>query len=160
MEEKVLPAAGRLCSLLLLGAFAVSLLLVLALGALQYREISGVLDEQYGPRTAQSYIAAKVRRHDHADGVALGSLGGCGALVLREEIEGWDYVTYIYCYDNGLYELFCEAGSGLLPEDGERLLDLDSLSFDLADGLLRVTCTDGGERYETCLALRAEGGAA
>lgn len=69
-------------------------------------------------------------------------------------------LTYIYWYDNGLYELFCEAGSGLLPEDGERLLDLDSLSFDLADGLLRVTCADGGERYETCLALRAEGGAA
>ena len=160
MEEKVLSAAGRLCSLLLLGAFAVSLLLVLALGVLQYREISGVLDEQYGPSTAQSYIAAKVRSHDHAGGVTLGTLDGCDALLLHEEVEGWDYVTYIYCYDNGLYELFCEAESELLPEDGERLLDLDSLSFDLADGLLRVTCTDGGARYETCLALRAEGGAA
>ena len=88
MEEKVLSAAGRLCSLLLLSAFAVSLMLVLALGALQYREISGVLDEQYGPRTAQSYIAAKVRRHDHTGGVTLGALGGCDALMLREEIEG------------------------------------------------------------------------
>ena len=46
------------------------------------------------------------------------SFGNGSAMLLREDIEGTEYVTYVYCYDGYLCELFTEYQEAAEPENG------------------------------------------
>ena len=86
---------------------------------------------------------------------AASTFGGSDALALTEHLDGTDYVTILYCLDGQLRELYTEAGSGLLPEDGIPVLDLQSLTLSSEDGLLTLTVTaPNGERATVSLSPR------
>ncbi|MGE4352470.1 MAG: DUF4860 domain-containing protein [Oscillospiraceae bacterium] len=96
-----------------------------------YERTAKESDTNYDHRTALSYLANQIRRGDRADAITIGGFDGCEAIAISDD-DG--YITYIYCLDGQLCELFTESGSGLLPSDGTKLLPLDSLKITLETG--------------------------
>ena len=106
-------------------------------------------------RTALSYLVNQIRQADGTGRVAVGTFGGSDALALTEHLDGTEYVTILYCLDGQLRELYTEAGSGLLPEDGIPVLELQSLTLSSEGGLLTLTVTaPNGERATVSLSPR------
>lgn len=144
-----MTAPAALC---LLAAFAASILLVLLTGAGAYRRLADRDARAFQSRTAAQYLATRVRQSDGADGVRVEDFGGVSALTMT---EGDGYITRVYCYDGGLWELYAPAGLDMAPSDGERVLDLGGMELTLEDGLLEavLTQTDGSAQTVT-LSLR------
>lgn len=143
--------------LLLVCLFAVCMLFTLAYGATIYKDISSVMDSQYGTRTVLSYVVTKVRHYDVAGSVELGSLDGMDAIILREEIDDEKYLTYIYAYDGSLCELFCPAYLELTLDSGEQIISLDELEFSLSDSgnLLEIKVSLGDDTARQTLYIRS-----
>ncbi len=145
-----------LFTLLLFGVFAACVLFVLLTGANVYRDLTLRDQAAYAHRTCAQYIAAKVRQAPSPDAVRVEEFGG-DALVLSQDIDGWEYLTRIYCYDGWLRELFAQADGELAPQDGEKIIEAQGLELELADGVLSVYVTDSTGRT-TALSLLVRGG--
>lgn len=144
-----MTAPAALC---LLAAFAASVLLVLLMGAGAYRRLTDRDTAAFQSRTAAQYLATRVRQSDGANTVRVEDFGGVSALTVTEG----EYLTRVYCYDGGLWELYAPAGLDLAPADGERVLDLDGMELTLADGLLEAVLTQpDGSAQTVTLSLRS-----
>lgn len=144
-----------LAALVLFGIFAASAASVLLTGAGAYRRLTARDEAACDRRTRSQYIATRVRQAAGAAEVA--ELGGTPALRLP---DGEGYVTWVYCLDGWLMELYTSAESELGPEDGTRLMEAGGLELRLEDGLLEVGVTGpAGETGRLYLSLRVgEGG--
>ncbi len=129
---------------LLFFLFACCMFFVLLSGAKLYKNVSGVMNEQFSVHTCVSYVTAKVRHYDTKDAVSIGKIGEEEALLLKEEINGEMYLTYLYCYEGKLMELFCSADMSVLPSDGQTLMPLDELTLSMDDKLLSFSCEVDG----------------
>lgn len=138
MEDKNNKASG-LMPLLVLTLLTLCLLLVLLTGAKLYRQLVDRGEAQYAARTASQYLATRLRQAEH---ITITAFGDGDALALGQQIQGEDYVTYIYCHDGFLRELFCPQDAALLPADGEALLEARSLTLSLEEGLLTAVLSD------------------
>lgn len=128
-------------ALLVFTVFVLCMLLVLLTGAGVYRNLVRSGEEQHTRRTAVRYITTRVRQ---AEAVAVEDFDGCSALVLREKTEGETYLTRVYSYDGVIRELYCAETARLTPEDGEAILQAESLTFELKENILMVNL--GGEQ--------------
>ena len=146
-----------LLALLLFGIFAACVLSVLLMGADAYQRLTERDRESYVSRTVAQYIATRVRQADRSGGISAGAFGGSDALELWETIDGEAYVTRVYCHDGWLRELFTDASGDFAPEDGEPVLEAESLSVSLSGaGLLTVEITSAdGETQQVTLYLRS-----
>ena len=129
---------------LLFFLFSCCMFFVLLSGAKLYKNVSGVMDEQFSVHTCMSYVTAKVRHYDTKDAVTLGQIGEEDALLLKEEINGEMYLTYLYCSEGNLMELFCSADMKVFPSDGQILMPLDELALSIEDDLLSFSCKVDG----------------
>ena len=146
-----------LLMLLLFGVFAVCVLIVLLTGAKAYRGLTERDRAAYDRRTCVQYIATKVRQGDVEGGVTVEPFGDTAALCMRQ----YGFVTRVYCYDGWLMEMYTFEDAELTPQDGEKVMPLSGLSFDLEDGLLTVELQSGEGVTDTLrLALRSGEGAA
>jgi len=126
--------------LIIFCVFAVSVLMVLMLGASTYAKVTEMSGEGHSERSVLSYIWTKVKNSDDAGQVHVGDFHGLSALYIDEEIGQAVYRTAIYGYNGWVYELFCEAGLDFYPEDGQQIIRLDHLVFKwLESGLIRVS---------------------
>lgn len=146
---------GSLLTLLLFAVFAVCVLAVLLTGADAYRHIVRRGQSGYDGRTAAQYLTTRVRQADTSEGIRTESFDGLDTLVLTEEIDGQRYETRIYCHDGYLRELFAAADSGLAPEDGEKVLPLESLMLSFSDGELQAELTENGRTQRLLLSQRS-----
>lgn len=135
---------GFVIGLILTCMFAVCVFLALAAGAGIYKNISAVMDGQFGAQTAVSYAATKLRHYDAAGCVSLGKLEDTDALILSEEIDGEEYLTYLYCWDGYLRELYCAADAGLLPGDGQQIIAAEEFRFRQEGEMLYLSAAAGG----------------
>ena len=120
--------------------FAVSVLMVLMLGASIYQNMTEISREQQDERTVLSYIRTKLRSNDDNGRIFVSEWNGINALIYEEELSGRLFNTVIYHYDGYVRELFSDPDLGLGPQDGTMIMPLDSISFEQADtGLIRVT---------------------
>ena len=143
-------------ALLLLAIFAVCVLIVLLTGADSFRSLSDRDQASFNRRTAAQYITTRLRQADQSGGAYLEDFGGITALTCREEVDGENYLTRVYFHEGYIYELFCSTESELRPEDGEKVLPVDSLSFREENGLITAAITDiGGESVCVSAALRS-----
>lgn len=148
-------AITDLAPLLLLGVFAMGILAVLLSGAGAYQRLVQRDAAAYDTRTCTQYLATKVRQAPGAECVSVTRFGQGDCLQITETIEGVEYWTRIYCHDGWLMELFTVADPGFAPEDGEKILQAESLTMTLNGGLLQVRVTDGsGTVSELLLSLR------
>jgi len=157
MEKRGLKISD-LGAVLVFCLFALCLLLVLLTGARSYAGLVRRGESAFDRRTAAQYVTTRVHQADCAGGVSVGSFGDCQALILRQEIEGEVYLTRIYCFDGWLRELFAAQSGAFSPEDGEALLRLSDISFDLEGNRLSAALTlPGGETETLILCLRSAG---
>ena len=120
--------------------FAVSVLMVLMLGARTYSNITNMSREEHAERTVLSYIWSKVRNSDERGNVYITDFAGLPALYIGEEYGGIQYSTLIYHYKGWVYELFCEADLDFEPIDGTKIIMAEFLMFEELDhGLIRVS---------------------
>ena len=120
--------------------FAISVLMVLMLGANIYQNVNGMTQEGAGEHLALSYIWTKVKNGDDSGKVTIGDFGGHPALCFDEEYSQVQYRTLIYYYNGWIYELFSEKDLELSPEDGTQILRVDKLDFEtLNHGIIRVS---------------------
>ena len=122
-----------LAALLLLGLFGLGTLGVLLQGASAYRALAARDETAQQHRTCIQFLSTKVRQAPSAQSVSLSDFGG-GALVIQEELEGQTCLTRIYCHEGWLMELFTVGEGDFRPEDGEKILPLERLSFTLQNG--------------------------
>lgn len=119
--------------LVVFSTFALSVLMVLALGAGVYRNINDISREFEAERTALSYVRTKVRNLDNAGAFQVAPLGDIPALHISENIGGTEYTTVIYSYDGWLCELFSESSLEFAPQDGIRIAPVTDLHFEQQD---------------------------
>ena len=120
---------GGLRRLLVPGLCAVFFILAMSLAltaAGTYRHLTAAAGENSTQRTGLSYLANQVRRADRPQGIRLTRFGGGDALELH---DGLGYVTYIYCYDGALRELYTDPQAQLGPADGTELLPAGELTI-------------------------------
>ena len=132
--------------LIIFSVFALSVLMVLMLGARVYKNMTDITSENQEERTLLSYIWTKVKNGDKSGSVSVGEFQGLTTLCFDENFGGTPYRTAIYQYDGWLYELFCETEmitdptSGFLPEDGVQVMRIDELEFEgVENGMIKVS---------------------
>ena len=147
-----------LAALLLFGVFAVCVLAVLLTGADAYRRLTQRDQLAYDRRTCVQYVATRVRQADSQGGVTVERSGDTDLLVLG---AGEEYVTYVYCYEGWLMELYTWSGEPMVPSDGWQLIEMEDMKRSMEDGLLTVDITSPqGEEDHLLLTLRSGEGAA
>jgi len=120
--------------------FAISVLIVLVLGANTYESVTVLSREGYTEHSILSYIWTKVKNSDNVGRVYVGEFHGLSALYIEEEIGKIEYSTTVYQYNGWIYELFCEKGLEFNPEDGAKIIKFDNLTFkELEYGLIKVS---------------------
>ena len=126
-----------------------------------YKNVSGVINGEFGVHTALNYVESRVRAGDVKGCVYVGEFDGCSALYCLEDSGDGDCATVVYCYDGALRELYCERGLDFTADAGEVLLQMESASFtDVGNGLIRFSCTNGKDSGSVLLSTRTEGGTA
>ena len=140
-----------LLALTVFTAFAVCALVVLLSGAQVYQRLVQRGEDSFRLRTASQYVTPRVRQ---AENVTVADFDGCEALCIQEEIDGKVYVTRIYCYDGFLRELFCAQSAELSPEDGEKIMEAERMSFSQDEDLLTVSV----DNQNVILQLRGKAG--
>ena len=125
-----------LIPLLLFAILAVSVLSVLFSGTKTYASITNRDSITYANRTTAQYFSTKLKQTDGLIGVE--AFGNECAVTLAETINGTTYITRLYCYNGYLYELFSPASADVSPQDGEKLLKLNSMTATIDNGLLTI----------------------
>lgn len=132
-----------LFSILLFGIYILFLLLMLLFSAKAYQHAVKGQSENYHLRTAMSYLTVKIRQHDNGKDVFLGELQGTEAICLSDQIEGKEYITYIYLYDGQLKELFTPAQSQVSLSMGTDIASLDSFIIEeTPENFYRISMED------------------
>jgi hypothetical protein len=145
-------------TLLLFSCFAMAVLITLMLGVRFYQQMIEMASEGYDERTCLSYIWTKVKNSDGIDLISVGSFGGIPTLYFTEVYGDTTYETRIYPFNGWVYELFCESGLEMDPEDGTPIIKTASLSFDsLEGGLIRIS-TGEDESFSVLIYPRGKSG--
>ncbi|NLB29111.1 MAG: DUF4860 domain-containing protein [Clostridiales bacterium] len=151
--KRYVHTADAIFALILFAAFAVSILMVLTAGARSYQNVRSSVEARHSETTCVSYIVMKLRHYDDAAcTVELGELEGTPALLLRETIEGEDYVTAIYYHDGYVREIYAESSLELTLDEGFQIVEAQTLTLTSPSaGLYSVACvgTGGGEASAT-----------
>ena len=140
---------------LLFFLFACCMFFVLISGAKSYKNVTAVMEEQFSVNTCISYVTAKVRHYDSEGAVMIGKIGDTDALLLKEKIEGEEYLTYLYCYDGNLMELFCSADMEVHPMDGQQIMELDSLDLVAEDDMIHFSCEINEKQADASVFLQS-----
>lgn len=132
-------------------------------GSSVYTNTASASDKNYSQRTALSYLVNQIHRGDRSESISVISFDGYDAICMKEDLDDYEFVTLLYCYDGQLRELFMEAGTGLGPADGTPILPLANLSIQSQGKLITLTITspEDGQLYTVSAAPRcgyAKGG--
>ena len=128
----------------LFAVFAACILFVLLTGADSYQTLTKRDQSSYDRRTAAQYITTKIRQNDIGGMVFVGDFDTAlpdvqgNTLSLTEAAAGGEYCTRLYCHDGYIRELFAIPAGGFSPEDGEKILPAQSLSFSMENGFVTV----------------------
>ena len=137
--------------------FAVSSILLIAVGASVYRRNVNGMEENYRARTTHAVLAEKVRSADAAGCVETGMLEEYESLLLHQDINGISYTTYLYLKDGYLTELFGRSDLALPASAGSQILECRRMDFSfLDDRSLKVELTEAdGYEHTVILSLRS-----
>lgn len=128
--------------LALFAFFVLSGVALVLLGANVYRQTTDEAGENRQIRTSLSYITEKVHQADHQNGVSVLQQAGISALVLTSEYHQTEYVTYIYCHDGKLKELFTRKDLPFTPDAGSTITAVRQFTITKNASLLRLSVTD------------------
>ena len=113
------------------------------LGIHFYEKTTNRISSNYETRTALSYMKEKIHQNDLYNSVSIGSFDHCESLILEQESEGHLYKTYIYVYENALWEVTVQDGVSISAKDGTKILDVTDFSMsETTPGLFTFSCTN------------------
>ena len=139
----------------LLGLFAVMSTLMVLLGAQMYRNTVDRSTANNEDRVLGAYVRSMIRAEDTRDAMAVGEYDGVKTLAMREDLDGEPYVTWLYCYDDQMYEYFTSDDGTFNPESGTAICPAQRFEPSLENGLLTVDMINGkGEPETVRVALR------
>lgn len=140
-KRSILSGIDVVAALTLFCVFAVSVLFVLASGAGVYRSTASLLDQRYTSRIQLAYVAAKARDSDGIGSVTTATIDGLSALIIREEYGNAVTLTYVYCLDGYIRELYADEGVAADLSLGEKIIECDSLVFtDMGGSMIKAVC--------------------
>lgn len=150
--------------LFLFAFFAICVMTVLFLGAKLYREQTERDLNGCNNRIVAQYISTRIHQSDKYDSYFVSdfdkktpSTNG-NAFFFSEMINGSEYYTCIYYHDNYLYELFSSKEDSLDITAGERILQVESVSFIDNGGSITVDITYPDQSTQTVIInLRCSG---
>lgn len=138
-----------LFTLALFCAFAGCALMVVIMGANVYSKGVDSMQSNFDVRTSISYIAAKLRQGDEKQSIHCENLGTIPALTLDKTINGTTYRTWIYSYEGALCEVFTLRELPISPSEGQRIMELNSLTPQkLSDNLFKITVEEANGHEE------------
>lgn len=140
-----------LITLTTFSVFAVCVMTVLLSGANAYSCLVQRDRLAYENRTCTQYMAARVRSADSAGAIAVERFEGTDALVLPDG----EYVTYIYCLDGFVRELYCPKDHAASADEGEKIIEAERMSLSMEGGTLNMSITAGEKTSNLCLSLRS-----
>lgn len=127
--------------------YAGAMILLVYMGVVVYRSVTGQMEQHYATRTAQAYITEKIRQNDQAGAITVEQVEERRVLAFWEMVEEKQYVTYIYEDDGKLKELFMAADSGVSLNGGTEILELQGFDAEeLSGGGFQITITDSEDR--------------
>lgn len=139
----------------LLGLFALMSILLVLYGASMYRSTVAHSEENNSQRVLSSYIRSMVRAEDAQNAVCMEEKESLPVISLYEDINGTEYVTWIYTYEGTLYEQFTSSDRPFVPEHGTPITAADELTGNIEDGVLSVSMKDpDGEPVDVKISLR------
>lgn len=125
--------------ILLLLLFASFGLCVVMIGARVYKNTVNYMEENDSSRTAIAYLEEKIHQNNEVDKIEVTTIEKNQSLLIHSSVNKEEYVTYIYCYDGWLWELYTKASNEIKLGMGQSLVKLDSLSIEeLKDGLYQI----------------------
>ena len=162
-DVKAKHSVSSLFIFLLIGLYAVFVLLLVLIGVGAYRNKVDESRNTAQVRTSLGYIANMVRASDQIGGVSIEGWQGVESLLIREWHDGAEYNRRIYYlpHEDGspggaLYEQFVYAGDEWPREDGGRIADIAALDMGVEDGLLSLLLqTEDGQRLPLRIRLHA-----
>ena len=138
----------------LLGLFALMSILLVLYGSQMYRTTVAYSEVNNEQRVLSSYIRSMVRAEDAAGAVRVEEKEGIPVISLYEDINGTEYVTWIYTWEGTLYEQFTGADRPFVPEHGTMIAKAADLSAQIEDGVLHVELlNEKGENVAVQVAL-------
>lgn len=122
--------------LLLYLLFSMLVIFTFVAGIKAYHSVRNRNHNNYALRTTLQYVSNKVKAYQSKGAVSAGKINGRDALIIKEEIDGRLFHTYIYEDKNKLYELFIEDNTQIDLSWGVEInsiekFDLEKLSDDL-----------------------------
>lgn len=138
--------------------FTACAFLVVLTGIQVYRTTVSDMEDNYSSKTALSYVTEKIRQHDFAGGVSVVSLKGENALVLKDQADGETYLTYIYAYEDYLWELSVKEGTPVSRDMGQKIIQVQDFSIKKKEnGFFELSASDSRQNPLTILFhLRSE----
>lgn len=118
-------------TLLLFCLFTFTVMSTLISGVSVYKNTEELMLSRYEERTALAYIITKIHNYDIGGNITVRKYGDIEALVFTEQIGGIDYLTYIYCYEGWLCELFMDEFATFEAHMGENIVEAEKLNFTL-----------------------------
>ncbi len=131
--------------------------MIIVLGKNIYVNINEDRDSNYEIRVSLSYIANKVRQADKHGLVEIRDYVNNNAVVINETYDDENYETWIYFYDNAIYEMFTDENTSFLPEEGMKIVDCDSLEITkIKDNLYKFAVNSSTDSSELVLNLYSD----
>lgn len=135
--------ADFLFTLGLFSLFAAAAFLLVMIDIHVYKSTVESMQDTYTTRTAISYVAEKLRRHDAGGAVSLGEVEGLPALIFSDDMAGSTYLTYIYADSETLYELTVREGTAVTAAMGEEILRVKDFTVtDAGNGFFAFSASD------------------
>lgn len=150
MKQKRPFIVDILFVLALFGVFTLSALMLVTIGAEVYRHTVDDMSNNYEVRTSIAYITEKIRQNDcllssgdsSNHGISISTLAGEPALRMVQNINGEDYLTYLYLYEGSLKELYIREGTNLggdILSAGQDIMPLSAFHMEqVTDKLLSI----------------------
>lgn len=143
-------------TMLLFLVFVLCALFTVLIGGRVYENVSGRMEDNYKDSVALNYIANKVRQGDAADAVSVREVEGTSVLEIKSVFYEQEYLTWIYCLDGSIRELFTDAQSGLGLDAGLEIIECEGLKLSMEGSVLMME-TAGEDGGSLTLALRSGG---
>ena len=137
---------------------AASSLFLVLLAANVYQKNVAWEERNYESRTCLSYVTEKISKNDEKCAVEIGTFHGVPRIILRHNFGGQAYVTYLYCYEGTLRELFVQEGVSAGVLDGQEILQADNFQFaQQEEGIIKISYIDeNGQELVTYAAVKSE----
>ncbi len=124
-------------------AFLISALFIVLFGARIYRSIVNDMQKNYTARTSLSYVTEKIRQHDAIGCIDIEITDNQPVLVLKQEVSGNNYNTYLFSHDGYLKEYTVKDGTELNLDNGQKLIAIKSFFAEEANpSLYHFVITD------------------